>query len=802
MAKPAAKKKGGERKRKGRVGSFFRKLLLFMTTAAAVLVVLAAAGAALVVWYYGRELPELGDLREDYRPPQTTRIVTADGELLGELFVERRTVVPFERIPRVLVQAVLAAEDADFYQHEGLDYPGILRALLINVREGRLAQGASTITQQVVQTFYVGRTEVSFSRKIREALLARRLEQHLTKDEILFLYLNQIDFGHEHYGVEEASRFFFGRDVQELELHQAALLAGLPQGPSLYYPFRHPERARTRRNWVLGQMEAHGFASAAEVAAARQAPLDLRQGPRRDEGLAPEVAGPIRRQLEALVGEEQARLGGYTVRTTIDSRLQRSARQAVDEGLVALDGRHDYRGPLRSRRGDLTPPNEKLRSGRTYRGEVVSIDDAEGTVTVRVGKVTGVLSLQGEARYNPEKLKASAFAEKGARAWVSFREEPPEEGPGRLRLELGPEAALVAIEPGTGKVLALVGGYAPRPGDFDRASNARRQPGSAFKPFVYSLALRSKRFTPATVVNDAPEIFEEWRPQNFEEWSYRGPVRLRQALAESINMVAVKLIRDVGPEEVAAYAKRLGIESPLEATPALALGASAVTPLEMAEAYGVFASGGVHAEPILIDEVRGPDGRLVPLESPEPEQVIEPAEAYLMATMLRSVIREGTARDARGLDLDAGGKTGTSNDARDAWFVGFTRDVVCAVWVGFDDSRSLGRRESGSRAALPIWVQFMRAAHRGRPRRDFERPDGIVVERIDPATGLLAYEGEEGAIEEEFLEGTTPTERAIPPDTADPDTFLMEQTEDDAPPVPGAGAAEPAAPLPTPEATD
>jgi len=706
-------------------------------------------------------------------------------------------VVPFERIPRVLVQAVMAAEDADFYEHEGLDYPGILRAAFINMREGRLAQGASTITQQVVQTFYIGR-ERSFERKIREALLARRLEQHLTKDEIIFLYLNQIDFGHEHYGVQEASRFFFDRDVEEIDLPRAALLAGLPQGPSLYYPFRHPERARTRRNWVLSQMEAQGFATAEDVAAARQAPIGLARDSRRRQqrDLAPEIVGRVRDQLEELVGEEEARLGGYTVRTTIDSRLQLAARQAVQEGLEAVDGRHDYRVPIRSTRGKLTSGREKLRAGKAYRGAVVSRSDQEGTVTVKVGKTLGVVRLGDERRYNPEKLRASRFAEKGARVWVSFRDTPDGDEPAPLRLELGPQGALVALEPGTGKVLAIVGGYAPRAGDFDRATRARRQPGSSFKPFVYSLALTSREFTPATVVNDAPEVLDQWRPQNYEEWSYRGPVRLRQALAESINMVAVKLIRDVGPEEVVAYAKRLGIESPLDPTPCLALGASAVSPLEMAEAYSVFAGAGVHADPILIEEILGPDDRPVPMETAEPEQVMEPAEAYIMTSMLRSVIRDGTARAARSID-DAGGKTGTSNEARDAWFVGFTPEIVCAVWVGFDDSRPLGRRESGSRAALPIWVEFMAKAVSQLPDQSIERPEGIVAERIDPASGLLAYEGQEDSIEEEFLEGTAPTETAVPPDAVDPDAYLLEQTGADDPGAP----APPPAPTPTPPPT-
>jgi penicillin-binding protein 1A len=764
-------KEGGGKKRR----SLLRRLVIAFAALGAVLLLGAAAAVGGALWYYGRDLPDLSDLREDYRPPQITRIETRDGVLIGEIFEERRTVVPFERIPRVLVNAVLAAEDADFYEHRGLDYPGMIRALFINLREGRIAQGASTITQQVVQTFYIGR-ERTFARKIRELLLARRLEQHLTKDEILFLYLNQINFGHARYGVQQASRFYFGRDVERITLAQAALLAGMPRGPAVYSPRINPDRAIARRNWVLSQMEAKGMSTAAEVSEARASALDLAPRTSADETLVPEVVDRVRRELVERVGAEEVRLGGYVVRTTIDSRLQRAARRAVQEGLREIDERHLYRGPLESRRGELS--KGPVRPGRGYVGKVVATDDEAGTITVKVQNVTGVVRLSDEGRYNPQKLPASRFAAAGVHVRVRVDDEPRGDEPARMRLDLGPQGALVALEPGTGKVLALVGGYTVRQGEFDRATQARRQPGSSFKPFVYSYALNSKQYTPATLIADAPEVFEQWRPRNFEEWSYAGHVRLRTGLAKSINMIAIKLIRDVGPENVVAYAHQLGIASPLEATPTLALGASAVTPLEMAGAYAVFASGGLRAEPRLIEEIRRPDDRRVPLATPEPERVLDPPQAYLIASMLRSVVREGTATDARRLGDDLAGKTGTSDDAQDAWFVGFAMapSMVCATWVGFDEPRSLGRRESGSRAALPIWITFMEEALRGRPRPVVERPAGIVTAQIDPATGLLAYEGQLDAVEEEFLDGTVPTEHAVPPDAADPSTFVMEET--------------------------
>ncbi len=518
------------------------------------------------------------------------------------------------------------------------------------------------------------------------------------------------------------------------------------------------------------------MASAEDVAEAKAAPLDL--APRdRTRGLAPEVIGQVEQEFAEIVGEVEARLGGYVVRTTIDSRLQRAARKAVRSGLLAIDERHNYRGPLKRSKGEAF--RGKARAGRTYLGTVIGTDDEEGTVTIRVGDTKGVVRVAREKRYNPGKLPPSRFASQGALARVSLGREAQGDRPARLNLELGPQAALVAIEPGTGNVRAIIGGYAIQRGDFDRASQARRQPGSSFKPFVYSLALNTREYTPATLIADAPEVFEQWRPRNFEEWSYEGHVRLRTALAKSINMVAIKLIRELDPEQVVDYARTLGIESPLEATPTLALGASAVTPREMAEAYAVFASGGVHAEPRLIEEIRDPDGEFLSFHQPEPEQVLEPAQAYLISSMLRSVVRGGTASQARHLGNDIGGKTGTSNEAQDAWFVGFAPAMVCSVWVGFDEPRTLGRRESGSRAALPIWIEFMEAALGERDRPAVERPEGIVVASIDPESGLLAYEGQENSIQEEFLEDTAPTESAIPPDMADPDTFLMEQTGDD-----------------------
>jgi len=652
----------------------------------ALFLVLAAAGVSAVILTSSRELPSTEELADRYRPPQTTRVLARDGSWIGEIFSERRTVVPLSRIPAVLIDAVIAAEDAEFRKHRGLDYPGIARAFFKNIIHGRFSQGASTITQQVARTFYLT-SKRTLSRKIKELLLARKLENELSKDQILFLYLNQICFGHGRYGVEEASLHYFGKHVWEINLPQAAVLAGLPKGPSIYSPLLNMKAARSRQAYVLREMVKTGAITPGQADAALAAPLDLARPNRPNDGICPEAVDLAKKTLYELVGSQEAGLGGYSIQTSIDPTMQKNAREAVKTGLEEMDLRHHY--------------------------------------------PTGAL----------------------------------------------PEAALVAIDPSTGDILAMVGSRSPAPGVFNRAIQARRQPGSAFKPFTYAAAIESRRYTAATVTNDSPEVFADWRPKNTEKWDYAGPVRLRDALAHSINMVAVKLILGVGPENVAHLARDMGIASPLESSPALALGASAVTPLEMASAYGSFASGGMYNPPDLVVKIEDSRGNTVPLPPRSPRQVLSPQTAYIMNSMLKSVIEYGTAARARRLRWPVAGKTGTSNLARDAWFVGYTPRICATVWVGFDDYQPLGRNEQGSRAALPIWIHFMESALKDQPRQDFPAPPDLEVVKIDPRTGLLPYDGMEDSVEEVFLKGTAPRERALPPQVATPDSFLMEQFE-------------------------
>ena len=760
-----------------------------------------AVGVVGIVWYYGRDLPTVAAVR-DYRPPQTTRVLDRHGELIGEIFRERRTVVPMDRIPRALVLAVLAAEDADFYQHEGLDYPGIVRALLRDVSSGRPAQGASTITQQVVKLLILT-PERTVARKVRELILARRLEQELSKDEILALYLNHINFGHGRYGVQEAAQYYFGKNVEELSLAEATLIAGVPQSPTRLSPRSHPEAARRRQAFVLDQLlakrERWPDLSEDDIEVARNTAVDIAE-PAEPSERAPEALALAGQLLRETLSEDDYARGGYTVYTTVDLSVQRAARMALRKNLEAFDARHGHRAPLQApRRRDRGAPGARqrtsatgdgdraLRLGRSYAAVVTGADDEAGTITVDINGHPGVIDVSSAARYNPAGLPASRFAEVNAEVHVSILRLPEAadgdvEASAEARMELGPQGAVVVIDPRTREVLALVGAYEETAG-FNRATQALRQPGSTFKPLVYALGIHSRRFTAASVVLDAPAVYDQWNPQNYETWNYEGAVRVREALAKSINSVAVRIIEEVTPVQTVEFARSLGITSELDPSLPLALGASDVRPIELTNAYATFAAGGRFEESLLVRRIEGPDHQSIPLpQHAPPRDVLTPAEAYVVTSMLTSVVSDGTARGARALARPAAGKTGTSNQARDAWFVGFTPGTVAGVWVGYDDRRSLGRRESGGRAAVPIWVDVLRAIEEDLPVVDFPVPSGITTARIDPVTGLLAYEGLESAIEEVFVTGTEPTEMARPPEVADTNTFLMEQFGDAAAP--------------------
>lgn len=759
--------------RRDKIGVFVWRWAKRLFAASLVLAALASLGVFLVIRHYEADLPSTEEIKAgNYRPPQVTRVLARDGTLLTELFTQRRTVVAIDTLPPHVKLALLAAEDAHFYEHEGLNYLGMLRALVVNLRSGRTRQGASTITQQVVKNILLD-PERTYRRKIREVILAKRIEQELTKDQILELYLNHIYFGHGRYGIEEAARYYFGRPARDISLSQAALLAGLVASPESYSPRKSPAKADKRRHFVLGQMQRKGFITAEQQRSALAEPVVLATAQSASPQLAPEVIEIVKKTLREVAGPG-AELGGFTVETTIDPELQKLARASVRDNLEQYDRRHKVRGPLkppkkRPKKGSRNAPFEgtpRFDDHRVLVGVVTGADDEAGLLFVRVGSAQGVVRLEDHARYNPKNLPPSEFAAKGTLLRVSLLAEQHDGGKGEasapvpLRLELGPQSALVAIDVRTREVLALVGNYEAVPGGLDRATQAKRQPGSTFKPVVYSYALHTRRFTPATLVETRPESVRGVRNNEGDEGGPE-PVRLREALAKSVNVVAVHVARQVGLANVVSWGKALGLSTPMEPDLSLPLGAYETKPIEMANVYATFAAGGMFETPKLVTRIKDPTGKEIPLPpAPPSRRVLEESEAFLITSMLTSVVDHGTGRRAKSLGRPLAGKTGTTNDAKDAWFVGYSTDLAVAVWTGFDDAKPLGHSEYGSTAALPAWISFMKGAHEGKPPTDFPRPSDVVVARIDPATGLLPHPEQQDAISEFFLAGTEPTEVA------------------------------------------
>jgi penicillin-binding protein 1A len=776
-------------------------------------VVVGVVGVVGIFVYYGSDpdLPHI-DRVSDYHPKVVSKIYSADGELVGEVFEERRTVVPIDKIPAVMKNAIIDAEDADFYQHGGLSYWGMARAALRDLKPGARLQGASTLTQQLVRNLILKSTAQTVKRKVQEAILAMRLDGALSKDEILYLYLNQIDLGHQRYGVEEAARFYFGKSIAEVNAGEAALLASLPKGPTEIDPWKHPERAKDRQKYVLSQMLRYKHITEKEAAKYASEPIQVVRTPAPFLGVAPEMTDEVKKVLSEKFGGKRIGNIGIDVVTTCDARIQRLTRDALEKGLIDLDARQGYRKPLAHLKNQqqIAAHEAKLRkefpdgpgTSKVAEGvvkEVVVGDkshDSDGA-KVGLGAYVGWLPLKVETptpanpnpavdRYNPKGLIASQRFSVGD----VIRVRQIDAGPGNkmptLALELGPQAAAVVMDPDTREVKAIVGGYGYRPGGFDRAIAAKRQPGSSFKPFVYAKAFDTGRFTPATVLIDGPQTYASegmapWKPQNAEKDEFLGPVRLRVALAKSLNTIASQLVdverNGVSPADVVQFAHEVGIASELQPNPSLALGASEVTPLELTNAYATFAAGGKRMEPQLIKKIGSEDE----LEH-SATQAMKPELAYLITSMLTSVIEEGTAASIRGkLKRPAAGKTGTVVDAKgkhiDAWFVGYTPDLVVGVWVGYDDRRELGRGEQGARASLPIWSEIMMGALKSVPPKPFAQPPGIVVQRIDPKTGLLAPPGGTGGMEEVFLEGTAPTEVAPTVGEENPDTYIIDQAQ-------------------------
>ena len=769
-----------------------------------ILLALMGAGAAtavVLVYASDPDLPRI-DHVGSYHPKVVTKILASGGELIGEVYEERRTLVPRDKIPKVMIDALVDAEDAEFYQHEGLSYWGMLRAMLHNLKPGSHKQGASTLTQQLVRNLILKSSERTLKRKVQELILSRRIEDKLSKDEILWMYLNQIEFPYHRYGVEEAARFYFGKGVAEINAGEAALLASLPKGPSEIDPWKHPDRAKDRQRYVLSQMVRYKHLAPADAEKFASAPIQLVSSPSPYSGIAPEFVDEVKRVLGERIGQKRLATAGLVVTTTCDVKIQKLAREALEKQLQALDARQGYRKALRNLTGaarvgylkklgnefpvDKYPAGPPM--GRVVEGVVKGrAKFPDHTLEIELGGRLGALTLPPKPdRYNPDGLPVDQRFKAGDVLRVGVIDKQELDGwEGEvpiLSLELGPQAALVVMDPATREVRAMVGGYGFRNGGFNHATVAKRQPGSSFKPLVYAAALDTHKFTAATVLIDGPQVYASpglapWKPTNAEKEEYNGPVRLRFALAKSLNTVASQLV-DVGrdgvePAAVVALAHEAGIESELEANPSLALGTSVVTPMELTNVYATLANGGKRLTPQILKKV---DGEVEEDVQKTAVQAMKPELAYVITSMLTSVIEEGTAASARGkLKRPAAGKTGTTNSHKDAWFVGFTPDLATGVWVGFDDNRELGRGEQGARAALPIWIDVMSGALRGVPPRPFAQPPGVVVQKIDPKTGLLAAPGAVNAIDEVFLEGTAPTQVAPQAGEANPDTYTVDQ---------------------------
>lgn len=766
---------------------------------------LGASALAFVFWRYGSDpaLPAIQSIG-DYQPNQVTRIAARDGRVIGELFVERRTYVPYELIPELVVNAFVAAEDAHFFQHAGLDYMGMLRAALINLRSGETRHGASTITQQVVKTFLLS-PERTYKRKIQEIILARRLEQALSKEDILALYLNQIYFGHGRYGVLEASRYYFGKELADLGAGEAAMLAGVVQAPEHISP-RKPgnrERAKRRQQYVLEQMVHRGYLAEDVARKWINEPIRIVKEPFPHLGIAPEWIGLARHALLESYGEERlATLGGKVV-TTVDLDIQEAAVHALHEGLHQYDARRGYGRPVERIKADKIEaevtklakrlPKRGPKAGEEYLAVVREVHPADGELVVDLGNWQAVVRVSSDAepRYNPDGKALNKRFAAGDVVRVMVPRQAPEkaeaeaEAPRRAEhtaiLAPGPEGAVVVIDPQTREVLALVGGYDIDVSEFDRASQAKRQPGSTFKPLVYAAALASGRYTPASIVNDAPEVYNLWKPKNYKDAAFEGPVRLRYALAKSINTVAIRVLSDVGPETVVELARRLGISSKLPSELSLALGSGEVTPMELTNAFAALAAGGTYLPPRTIRELSGMRGEQVEQAEPAAEQVLSPEVAYVSVDMMTSVINEGTAAAARDLGMPVAGKTGTSNDSRDAWFVGMTPGYVVGVWIGFDDNRTLGGRESGGKTALPVYIELMKRIGKSERNARWTMPANVISLQVDKVTGLLAPEGapEASVYTEVFTAGTEPKEYAPAPDEAAAENIIQDEYADE-----------------------
>jgi penicillin-binding protein 1A len=804
-----------------------RPMLRVLSIVAAIILVLLMGGlmaGGYMVWRVNQDLPDYTKLA-NYEPPVMSRVHAGDGELIGEFARERRLYVPISAIPPLVVEAFLAAEDKNFYSHGGVDATGIVRAMIDNVSNvlnDRRLVGASTITQQVAKNFLLS-SDVTFDRKLKEALIAFRLEQAFTKDRILELYLNEIYLGIGSYGVAAAALNYFGKSLDELTVADAAYLATLPKAPNNYHPYRFRERALARRNWVISRMAEEGFITPYEAAEARASGLDVTL---RQRGVqirdASYFVEQVRRELIGMYGEQKLYEGGLSIRTTIDTRLQEIVASELRAGLIAYDRRYGWRGPVKTLEAGenwqealaampVAPDLEPWTLAAVLAVEADKIvvglrplREPDGTFSTEIVKADVPFSTMKWARKNvnelylgPEITRPSEVVSVGDIIWVSPVFDDEKKDPKHYALEQVPavNGAALAMDPHTGRVLAMQGGFSFGLSEFNRAVQALRQPGSSFKPFVYAAAL-DKGFTPSSLVLDAPFVLDQggdlglWKPENYERRFY-GPSTLRFGLEHSRNLMTVRLAQYVGPETVSNYARRFGITDNMPPVLSMALGAGETTLMRLVGAYAVLDNGGKRVTPTLVDRVQDRFGRTVyrkddrPCaacnqdweeakreaaarnpQNPEPvmppelvdnrEQVESPQTAYQITSMLEGAVLRGTGSAARKVGVPLAGKTGTTNDGKDAWFIGYSPNLVVGVFIGFDEPRPLGRAETGGRAAAPIFANIMQRAIGNKPAIPFRVPPGISLVKVNAKTGQLADGEGSGVILEAFKQGTEP----------------------------------------------
>ncbi len=719
-----------------------------------------------VIFAYAGDLPQISAL-DDYAPSTISRVYGANGEIVGEFAIQRREVIAHDAISPKLKQAILAAEDSEFDQHFGLSVPRIIVALIKDIIARKKAGGASTLTQQLARKLFLT-DEKTWERKIKEALLAIQIEKRYTKREIFTLYCNQMYFGHGVYGVEAASRLYFGKSAKDLSLPEAALIAGILQGNVRQSPYVNMEAAVRRRNYALTRMADVGFISAEEADSAKKTPITVRPDPPTQASAAPYFLEEVRKELEVRYGAKQLYENGLSIQTALDLRLQEAATIALEAGLRRVDKRRGFRKPRRNIVKEGHAPEtfahprweRAMAAGQIVPAIVTAMDKT--SITARAGKLELKIDRKGytwTGKTSPAQLPLATgdliesrlvtVSDSGASATATLEQPPAVEG------------AFLAIDNHTGQIRAMSGGYSFERSKFNRATQAYRQVGSAFKPIVYTAAI-DRGYTPVTLLMDTPTTFSggtgqpAYSPMNYDKL-FEGPITLRHALEQSRNVAAVQVMEQLGPKQVIAYARRLGIESPLPPYLAVALGAGEATLTEMTSAYSVFPNQGVRLRPYSVLKVTDREGNLLEENRPEPTDAIRADTAYVMTNLLQGVVQRGTAAKAAALNWPIGGKTGTTDDYSDAWFIGFDPDITIGLWVGYDQKRSMGAAGTGSETALPIWIDIMKAwigDSKSPPR--FEAPGNIVFLSVDRLSGEASLDGMPGAINEAFIAGTQP----------------------------------------------